>query len=198
MFSVAFDEPVAVPVGSSIYVGYFVLFADGKEPIAADAGPRVTGGDMLSLDGTTWVAYSRIDAEFNSNFVVGAQVRLKGSQKAATTTLRKTAPVNNQMVPLERMSGRSFSDLKSAIAFGVNGVVATRATDNKPTIKNFRVYCNGSLATETEDPEYTATLNYGKYEYAVSAVYTNGWESALSDTYTVEYKQPNLDRKSVV
>ena len=48
------------------------------------------------------------------------------------------------------------------------------------------------MATETEDPEYTATLNYGKYEYAVSAVYTNGWESALSDTYTVEYKQPNL------
>ena len=42
MFSVAFDEPVAVPVGSSIYVGYFALFADGKEPIAADAGPRVT------------------------------------------------------------------------------------------------------------------------------------------------------------
>ena len=192
MFSVALDEPVAVPVGSSIYVGYFVLFADGKEPIAADAGPRVTGGDMLSLDGTTWVAYSRIDAEFNSNFVVGAQVRLKGSQKAATTTLRKTAPVNNQMVPLESMSGRSFSDLKSATAFGVNGVVATRATDNKPTIKNFRVYCNGSLATETENPEYTATLNYGNYEYAVSAVYTNGWESALSDTYTVEYKQPNL------
>ena len=35
MFSVAFDEPVAVPVGSSIYVGYFALFADGKEPIAA-------------------------------------------------------------------------------------------------------------------------------------------------------------------
>lgn len=124
-----------------------------------------------------------IDAEFNSNFVVGAQVRLKGSQKAATTTLRKTAPVNNQMVPLESMSGRSFSDLKSATVFGVNGVVVTRAADSKPAVKNFRVYCNGSLATETENPEYTATLNYGNYEYAVSAVYTNGWESLFLYLY---------------
>lgn len=192
MFSVAFDEPVAVPVGSSIYVGYFVLFADGKEPIAADGGPRVVGGDMLSLDGKTWIACSRLDAGFNSNFVVGALVRLKGSQKAAATTLSKTKRVDNPMVSLESMSGNSFSDLKSATAFDVNGAVVTRADGDKPTVKNFRLYCNGTLVTETESPEYAATLGYGKYEYAVSAVYTNGWESALSEVYTVEYKQPNL------
>ena len=190
--NIGFDEPVAVPVGASIIVGYYVLFADGKEPITVDAGPRADGGDMLSLDGITWLNCSRVDPTFNYNFVVGAQVRLKGSQKASST-LRKTANAGLQTIAFQSVAASSLSSLQAVTSFGVNGTVATRAAaDDKPVVKSYRLYCNGAVLTETEKAEYTATLDYGNYEYAVSAVYSNGWESALSDTYQVEYKQANL------
>lgn len=192
MMNISFDEPVAVPTGQSIIVGYYVLFADGKAPIAVDSGPRKEGGDMLGLDGSTWLNCSRIDPSFNYNYVVGAQVRLKGS-KENVKTLSKSTLKKNGFAYLNTINGISLLEFNAVTSFDVDRIVHAKAANTtKPEVKSYRIYNKGVLIAEVEKPEYATVLDYGSYEYAVSAVYTNSWESALSDNYKIDFKQPNL------
>lgn len=201
MTYVAFDEPVAVPAGNALIAGYHVVYADGKYPIALDAGPILPGGAMISFDGVGWYSITRVDKTFNNNVIVGARVRLKGTKEMSTLSKAPavaspdasvSSPASASQGMLKRFSGKNLTELKETTMFGINRAVSRAAEDDKPVVKSFRLYCNGSLLTETEVKEYTAALPYGTYTYAVSAVYSNGWESARSDAYSFVYRQPNL------
>ncbi len=190
MFAVELTTPVNIPAGKSLVVGYHVVYAKDKYAITLDGGPGVTGGGMISFDGKGWYAVSRIDKTFDNNVIVNATVRLKGSTQAYTLSKTSEKNITNQLKP---RGASALQNLKEALVFDAETPVLAAVDEAQPTVKSYRLYCNNELVVETDKKEYTAQLPYGSYHtYAVSAVYTNGWESALSDSYYAKYQQPNL------
>ena len=189
MMTIALDAPVSIPTGNSLVVGYRVKYAKDKFAITLDAGPGVTGGGMLSFDGTNWYAVSKIDNTFNNNVIVNASVQLKGS--STTRTLSKQATPSN-IDKLRTIGDSDINQLKESMTYGANQAV-TRAEDGKPTVQSYRLYCNDKLVQEGAEKEYNTTLGYASYHtYTVTAIYSNGWESAKSEPFSVSYQQPNL------
>lgn len=83
---------------------------------------------------------------------------------------------------------------------GIEAAVAPQETeegdensDNALVVTKYRVYRNGEVVAETEETSFSEVLKrYGEYEYAVTNVFANGWESPKSDIFYVANHTPQL------
>lgn len=83
---------------------------------------------------------------------------------------------------------------------GIEAAIAPQETEegdddtgNALVVEKYRVYRNGEVVAETEETSFSEVLKrYGEYEYAVTNVFANGWESPKSDIFYVANHTPQL------
>lgn len=83
---------------------------------------------------------------------------------------------------------------------GIEAAVAPQESEeggddngNALEVAKYRVYRNGEVVAETEETSFSEVLKrYGEYEYAVTNVFANGWESPKSDVFYVANHTPQL------
>lgn len=185
------DEDVRIPEDKDIYIAYDATLPAGSNPILLDAGPEADGGAVVNLAGGagTWLKLGTIASDFSGlNIIVGAlAIDDKAGQTPAgvkAVSLSST-PLGGQS--LERMTvtpntNISTEDVEFGVAPSVRMKTAPAKAAEKPVAKSFRIYRNGEFVTETDATDYAETLDrYGVFDYYVTTVYENGWESEASD-----------------
>lgn len=186
------DEQFELPSGKDLYLVYNATLPGGAKAIILDGGPAVDGGAMVSLTGgSSWMKMGTIASELKDyNIVISA---LAVAQTAGDNAQKKIVEFGGT-----KASGTiSITDQKT-ISMGTvdrevlesetNGVEADRPAlksqkkaADKPQPACFRIYRNGELVTETGNTNFEETLDrYGVFNYYVTTVYSNGWESPAS------------------
>ncbi len=163
---VALGAPVTIDASQELWFGYNVTHAAGTFPAGCDDGPAIQySGDMIALDGTTWVSMSaEYGLDYNWNIwgwveetdAVYPAKQLVKEYTASTGSIAASGTANtyNKFVP----------------------------TDNKDLL-GYNVYNSDELFID-----YTTALEYlhtnvpaGTYDYWATAVYDEG-ESGPSNT----------------
>ena len=184
-------EDIRIPEGKDIYIAYDATLPAGSSPILLDEGPEADGGAVVNLAGGagTWLKLSTIASDFAGlNIIVGAlAVDDNGGQEPAAAGAVRLGSTPLGGSSLERMTINMRTDIDAdELGFGVAPSQrmnqAPAKADGKPVAKSFRIYRNGEFVTETEATEYAGTLSgYGVFDYTITTVYENGWESPASD-----------------
>ncbi len=193
LYTLTFDEGdvVKIPEGKDVYLVYDATLPAGSSAILLDAGPEVDGGAVVNLAGGTgtWLKMSTIASDLAGlNIVIGALAVADGAAqspaKAPAVRLNGTK-LDGQRV--EKLTVTAVKDINlDEVEFGLEPAVkpakAPAKAAEKPVAKSYRIYSNGEMVTETEATEYAETLTeYGVFDYYITTVYENGWESPASE-----------------
>lgn len=190
-------EEVGIPAGKDLYLVYNATLPAGSSGLILDSGPAVDGGAMISLsEGASWLKLGTIASSYsNYNIVIGALIAAPATQSQATKAGVKAAGATLGNIPESITRARILTTEvdKTATAedesFGISSTLpakaAAKASAEKPVAKTFRVYCNNRLVRDDASTEYTETLDsYGVFNYYITTVYENGWESPASKVLT--------------
>ncbi len=176
---VQMSQVVTIDASQALYIGYQITHAGGVNPAGIDAGPRVTGGDMIMMAGAgEWAdLYSESNAQIDANWNIQAYVGWTTSRPISTRRVPVVARSNNEKT--------SYSFAKAA----TNNTITTR--ENRPAI-GYNVY-RLNTGNEADPTQWTlvgavvtdqnfadndwATVTAGFYKWAVKAVYTGGVEA---------------------
>ena len=193
MTIVSFDTPVTISGEKDLTLVYHLTCGDKASALVFDGGPLKTGGAIYSFDGTKWNNFSMVSQTINNNnAVIGAVIESVKNKTAAKSIMMKSATVPSlqkviiKVEDLKNVEGNTVSASADYVY-----VTAKTAGNDTPVVKSYKVYCNGELVKETEETSYVSDkLSYGYYSFTVSAVYSNGWESAPCTPYEFEYEKP--------
>ncbi len=188
------DDKFKIPADKDLYVVYNAVLPGGTNPILLDAGPAVDGGAVISLTGgESWMKLGTISPTIsNYNIVISALATAPAGETAAgkqTALLLSSVPVNgSRLQPLESSITTQLHDYELQDD-GISATKALKANESKaaekPKVKSFNVYRNGELVKEGSETSYSETLGaYGIFDYYVTSVYENGWESPASPALT--------------
>lgn len=186
------DEQFTLPSGKDLYLVYNATLPGGSKAIILDGGPAVDGGAMVSLTGgSSWMKMGTIASELKDyNIVISAlavaQAAGDNAQVKAVEFGDTKAGGTINLADLKTISMGTVD--REALESETNGVEADKPalksqekTAEKPQPACFRIYRNGELVTETENTNFEETLDrYGVFDYYVTTVYSNGWESPAS------------------
>lgn len=195
LYNTTFDkgESFNIPANTDLYICYNANLPANSTPILLDGGPAVEGGAMISMtDGAKWMKFGTVAAEMdNKNFVIGAMAIANGSDDDASKA--KAAQLTPESINTATIERLPIGTVKTGVietedeGFGIEPDQPMRAQANaeKPAVKAFRVYCNGKQVYEGTNTSYESTLDkYGVFDYYVTSVYSNGWESPASSVST--------------
>lgn len=186
-------ESCTIPADQDLYICYNATLPANVAAILFDDGPAVEGGAMISLtDGAKWMKFGSLaTAVKNYNLVIGAMAvaPVEGQKSAKAAVLTPESINTTEILRCEVGTVRLDAIQLEEGGLGVEAdrPMRAQAEDAKPQVKAFRVYCNGEQVYEGLNTSYSTTLNkYGSYQYYVTAVYANGWESPASDVSTFD------------
>ncbi len=179
------ELPTAVTITGEedLYIAYTLDIPGEASPLVIDEGPLVENGAIISLTGgISWMKLGTISSLANNHNIV----------ISALATPPSATPSSKMSVETVRLSPLAKKEIEPAVKSATS---AKSALTNAPQVSKFRIYCNNVLEVETSDYNYAKTLKrFGPYTYELSAVYSNGWESArteqLSFTNGIEQKNP--------
>lgn len=190
-------EMVSIPADKDLYLVYNATLPSGSTGLILDAGPVVDGGAMVSLtNGANWLKLGTIASNFNNyNIVIGAVIVAPAPSASEAKAKAKAAGVTLGNMPEDISDARVImADLVKPVvaedeSFGISATMplkaAAKVAADKPRAKSFRIYRNNRLVKECTETEYKETLDeYGVYEYYITSVYENGWESPASKVLT--------------
>lgn len=185
------DEDIRIPEGKDLYIAYDATLPANASPILLDAGPEVDGGAVVNLAGGagTWLKLGTIASDFAGvNIIIGALAIADnaGDEPAGAAAVRLgSTPLGGtslDKVTLHMRTGIDAGELEFGVAPSHRMNQAPAKAAGKPVAKSFRIYRNGEFVTETEATEYAEAFpGYGVFNYCVTTVYENGWESPASD-----------------
>ena len=190
IYTLQLTSSVIIPEGKNIYLAYNAAVPAGTSAFVVDAGPGVDGGAVLSYNnGANWLAASALDADMaNYNFCISAKARPAAAEAPAVTLgADGVKPAIAGAVTMH------------AASYGIEAAAPTakaaprRAAIKAHEVKSFRVYRNGEVVAETSATAFSEVLKrYGEFNYAVTNVYANGWESPKSAEFYVANHTPQL------
>lgn len=179
-YTVKLPEPVAITGEEDLYFAYSANVAGGLSPIILDGGPAVEGGAKISLtNGLSWLNLSTLNPSYAAyNIYISAMASENVGTENAPAKIVEIGNVN----PTMRMN------VKADKVYGVEAVeTAASPCKTAPAkaaaakVKAFNIYCNGKKVAETTDFAYIENIKrFASFNYHVTTVYTNGWESAPS------------------
>jgi len=178
-YTLPLTTPIEITGDQDLILAYSGTMAGGTSPILLDAGPLADGGARVSLTGgTSWMNLGTINSTYNNyNIVISAIVGDKDNTQSATPLT--ASPISRQLVATQaKVENRSFG-----VAPAAEVVTATANAPAAPRVASFNVYKNGEIVANTTSKTYAEDItSFGSFSYHVTAVYTNGWESAASQS----------------
>lgn len=180
MYTIKLGTPVEITGDESLVLAYSGTITGGTSPIVIDAGPLKTNGARVSLTGgTSWMNLGTINATYNDyNIIIGALATEDEASAGAPAIKPEYQPEGLQSAGIVC----SVVDREEAISVKGAPVAKAAASTSMPKPVSYKVYRNGQVIATTTDRHFTQKLDkFNVFQYAVSAVYANGWESALSD-----------------
>lgn len=202
LYNMSLDKPVTISGTDDIYLAYNATLPGGKSPMILDAGPLVDGGAMISYtDGKSWMKLGTIASSYNDyNIVIAATAIAPANASRAKAHEVELTRGNSILLGGGHKPAISAEAVREAAGNGIGIAAETageapkavkKAKAAKPKAKSFKVYCNGEVAEETVATEYNATIgNYGVFNYHVTTIFENGWESPASRTVTITNDAP--------
>lgn len=185
------DKAIKIPESKDIYLAYDATLPAGVSAILLDGGPEVNGGAVVNLTGGTgpWLNLGTIASDFaGTNIVISALAVADNANQSMAKA--QAVRLNGTKLDGQRIEKLAAAKIRSVnlddATFGVEPLMKQAKTPaksaEKPVAKSYRIYSNGEIVTETETTEYTTTLtDYGVFDYYITTVYENGWESPASD-----------------
>lgn len=195
LYNLTLTKPVDIPEGKDLYIVYNASIPAKTSALILDNGPAVENGAIVSLtNGASWLNLKTIAPDYaNYNIVIGATALPSANAKvpanaSESITLAKslfTENANTVTIAQADVFGICSSQEAPEIA-----KAPSNAKSSKPEIVGYKVYCNSKLVKEinnVDEKSYSETITkYGEYGYAVSNVYSNGWESPMSKVINID------------
>ncbi len=177
------ENRVKIPADKDLYLVYNATLPANTNALLLDGGPEVDGGAVVSLtNGMNWMKLGTIAPDFAGlNIVISALAvpAANAPAKAKAVELGNTALEGKFLKKITTKANTAVTSDEEA--FGVKAQQAKKApamAAAKPKAKSYKIYCNNQLVMETEGTSYVETLPaYGVFNYNISTVYENGWES---------------------
>lgn len=183
IYTVELPNAVEITGNEDLVLAYSGTIASEKGVIVIDEGPLTEGGSVVSFtNGATWLNLGTINPSYNNyNIFISAMVSSNDDAQGAS------APVK----VMEKGSVVKKATVKVEREFGVESSVATVAAApsirKAPKTIGFNIYRNGELIETVNKYSFAETLvRYGAFTYSITAKFENGWESARSETVTVQ------------
>ena len=179
MYTITLPQFVPITGEQDLILAYSGTLPAGSSPIIIDKGPLVDGGAKISMtNGANWLNLGTLNGTYgNYNIIISAMASEKYTNDevpAKTVELGKKTLVKGKAAKVET---------ESVEAVGDKQVKAAANEASKPQVKSFNIYCNGEKVAEVEDYEYTEKMDrFASFTYYVTTNFTNGWESAPSET----------------
>ena len=174
------ETPVEITGEEDLYIAYSGTIPAGKAALLFDNGPAADGGARISLtNGASWMNLGTIAADYaNFNIVIGATV----TDEEGNTTEMIPIPIETESLGISPVQNPEEA---AAIAYTEAYKTPAAKSSSLPRAKSFNLYRNGTILLSTDKTEYTDQVSFNNYDYYVTAVYENGWESAPSTTIRV-------------
>lgn len=177
-YTIDLPTPVAITGTEDLYVAYSGTIPAGKNALIIDKGPLVDGGARVSLtNGLTWMNLGTVASTFNNyNIVIGALASEPGAP-ANARGIELGRDIAAEALPVSAVERNWGVDALSTVA----AVQAPAKAPARAKAAKYNVFCNGQLMSTVTEPYYEETVKrFADFDYYVTAVYTNGWESAES------------------
>lgn len=192
-YTIPLDSPVVIGADQDLIFAYSATCPAGTSPIIIDGGPLVDGGARISLTGgATWMNLGTVNPAYNNyNVVISAMAGDTVCPDSAPAQKLSSADSVAQAVVIGRNAKVETKEL------GVQGVDVPKArvAAERPQVASFNVYRNGEVIANTTDYSFSEKLtSYNRYEYYITTVFSNGWESAPSTGFAVTNR---IDQKTV-
>ncbi len=180
IYSPMLETPVEITGEEDLYIAYSGTIPAGKSALLFDNGPAVDGGARISLtNGASWMNLGTIAADYaNFNLVISATV----SDNDGNTTEMTPIPVETVSLGISPVQNPEEA---ATVAYTDTYKAPVAKSSGMPRAKSFNLYRNGTILLSTDKTEYTDRISFNNYNYYVTAVYENEWESAPSATINV-------------
>ena len=183
-YTITLDQPVTITGEEDLILAYSGHIPGGKSALILDEGPLAANGARVSLTGgVTWMNLGTINPSYNKyNIVISALAGESAPESARSIELTNTGVVENAVSTVVPVFDREYGLATVAPVFApVRPAVAA-----KPVVESFNIYRNGEKVFNTKKNEFSEVLSrYNEYTYYVTTVFTNGWESPASASFTV-------------
>lgn len=182
-YSMSFDNPVAITGEQDLILAYSGTLPAGTTPIVLDGGPLQPNGARVSLTGgATWMNMGTINPSYNNYNVVISALASETAPAGARSRIEQTDALDCLTPAIVKVIDREPS-LEAASYAPAKSPVFRAA---RPHVASFNVYRNGDLTQNTPEKKFTDKLDtYNVFTYYVTAMYSNGWESAPSASIVV-------------
>ncbi|MCF8368403.1 MAG: T9SS type A sorting domain-containing protein [Bacteroidales bacterium] len=163
---VSLTTPITIDASDELWFGYGCTHGASTFPAGCDDGPAVQySGDMISLDGTSWVSMGfEYGLDFNWN--LAAYVMSTDATYPAKPMVKSTNP----------------NATGSFVANGAGTIVNKFNPSSSKALLGYNVYNTDGMVGYTTDTWYTdMSVDPGTYDYWATAVYDEG-ESGASNT----------------
>lgn len=179
---ITLTTPVTINASTDLWFGYKVTHVAGTFPAGTDDGPAVANkGDMISLDGTSFISMS-INYNLNYNWNLAGYV-------VSTDAIYPPQP----MVKSIAVAAPADASFASAIENGQGSNFSIKFNpESSKALLGYNVYRNNNMIDYTTATTYLdEDLGSGTYTYKVTAVYDEG-ESGPSNNATVTISISNI------
>jgi len=195
-YTLNLSKPVVIDGTTDLVLAYSGTLAANSSPIIIDGGPLTPNGARVSLTGgTSWMNLGTLQSDYDGyNIVISALAGETAPAAAPARVVPFDASVDTGLTLVRRTKAVETTQFGVAAPAGYKAPAEpARAPASK--VASFNVYRNGEVIANTTERSFSEILTkHNVFTYYVTAVYTNGWESGASSTFTVDN---GIDQKAV-
>lgn len=194
MYTLTLDDPIIITGTDDLILSYSATLPANLSAIVLDEGPAVTGGAVVRIGGAgSWMNMGTINPDVkNYNIVIGAVAQEADATADAPVVALGADAAQYGDLPQFTLSGAALRDGIGIEAVKHSVSIERPRTAVKPA--TFNVYRNGEMIANVADKKFTDIIpEPDNYEYTVTAVYPNGWESAMSEGVVINAGVDNTE-----